>query len=104
MKISDFEEKYGAKGGMNKLVLLRQLGFSKNYIARHFGVTSNAVYQWQWIFFSGQKDLSIPSDVVSANMIDFAKQNELKEFRFAFKGHDLYLEILKKVKKEVYGL
>lgn len=103
MKLKDFERKYKDKGGMQKLKTLRAFLYTKNYISRHFGVTPNAVHNWQYIFFGGEQDITMPEDAVIANMIDFATNNDLKEFRFAFKGSDCYKIALSKVLKDIYG-
>lgn len=103
MNTSEFAIKYADKGGLETLERLRKFCYSRNYIGKHFGVTSNAVTLWYWMFYDGQEDLSVPENEVMANMIEFAKNHELKEFRFAFKGNECYKTVLSKVIKEVYG-
>ncbi len=102
MTTQEFEIKYNEKGGIEKLKELRVMQFSKNYIARYFGVTANAVHQWNWMFFGNGSGIAEPV-IVKAGMVEFARTNPLAEFRFAFKGGVFYKEVLPIVIKDIYG-
>lgn len=108
MKVEQFEIKYGNKGGFAKLINLRTLCYSRNYIAQYFGVSNDAVRQWGWMFFEMPEldgyEKEFDREKVITEMLIFAGSHELKDFRFAFKGNPVYKEVLERVKKENYGI
>lgn len=100
MNIESFSEKYKEKGGISQLQFLRAMHYSRNYIARQFGVTNNAVFQWGYLF--PQKE-EFETEVIIHNMMEFARDHSLEDFKFAFKRTLWYKTILEKVTKEIYG-
>lgn len=95
MTVQKFEEKYGDKGGINKLTELRSLLFTQKYIANHFGVTKERARQWILEFFGEPYNpIADRRDAIMLNMVDFAKNNTKRQFDLAFRGTQYYREVL----------
>jgi hypothetical protein len=101
MNVKDFETKYKDKGGMLKLTEMRSLAFSAGYIAEHFNVTTERVKQWMLEFFGSVYDVKDEqAEATKKGMIEFAKNNEISEFRRAFRRTPYYKEVLSELKKK----
>lgn len=101
MNVENFNSKYGEKGGIKKFTELRSLFFSTKYIAEHFGVSKERVKQWMLEFFGSVYDVRDEIDEAIKNgMIEFAKNNNYKEFRRAFRNTPYYKEVLEELKKK----
>jgi hypothetical protein len=100
MTLKDFENKYAIKGGMQKLTELRSLYFTNRYIAYHFGVSQQSVVNWMLQFFGSRYDpREDRKEAIIANMVEFAKNNPLIDFKYAFKGTEWYKEALERINK-----
>jgi len=106
MQVKKFEEKYGTKGGIQKLTELRSLFFTQDYIAKQFGVSKERVRQWMLEFFGSRYDPRPDrEEAVIANMIEFARNNPLEEFNSAFRGTEYYKKVLAECNNlEIYGI
>ncbi len=101
MNVVDFNSKYKEKGGMDELSKLRSLLFTRKYIASHFGVTNDRVRQWMIIFFGSDGYDSRPErkEAIMESMVDFARSNNVLDFKLAFRGNEYFKETLSKCKE-----
>lgn len=101
MNVNNFQEKYGAKGGIAKLTEFRSMLYSLDYTAQHFGVSKARVRLWLLEFFGTVYDPRRErKETIILNMIDFAKNNPIEEFEFAFRGTEYYKETLERCKEQ----
>lgn len=103
MNVTQFEEKYKEKGGVNRLTEMRALMFTQKYIAKHFDVSIERVRQWMIEFFGSVYDPRPDRrTIIIQNMVDFRKNNPQEEFDLAFKKTQYYKEAIEKSNKEIY--
>ncbi len=106
MIAAEFNEKYKSKGGMTKLATLRSMGFSRNYIAKEFGVTGPTVSEWMASMWMDDYDPNFDrKEFVIRTMVEFAAKHPIREFRKAFriKNSPYYKEALEECyKSEIY--
>ena len=106
MIVKDFERRYGEKGGMEKLTEMRAMLYSSKQIASYFGVSRSAVNKWMIKFFG--RDYEPSPELESAiidNMIEFAKNNDFRQFRRAFRKTKQYKQALELCyKRNIYDI
>ena len=101
MLITKFQNKYQDKGGIAKLTEMRALFYKQDFIAKHFGVSRPRVRQWMLDFFLSVYDpRSDRETVVIENMVEFANNNGLEDFKKAFRKSDYYDKALQIINKE----
>mgnify|MGYP000907637425 CR=1 FL=1 len=87
--IEEFNKNYKDSGGLMKLIEMRALLYSQEYIATHFGVTKERVRQWMWLFFGEKYDPRVQrKNIVIKAMVDFARTHPIKDFYAAFRGKE----------------
>lgn len=102
MNIQQFDQRHKKEGGIDTLTRMMTLQYSTAFIAKHYGVTASSVRIWPYTLF-GRKLDPTDKDNIRDNMIHYAKEHSIGEFRFAFKGGLYYKELLELVKREIYG-
>ena len=105
MTIKEFQKKYTDNGGIVTLTEMRSLFYTQNYIAKHFGVTLATVRLWMLEFFGTPYDPRPDrGEAIVANMVAFAKNNPIEDFKQAFKRSDYFDRALEEVAKQnIYG-
>ena len=101
MNSNKFEIKYGDKGGMGRLIQMKNNLSPQKEIAEHFGVTQERVRQWIWEFFGIKYDPRLDRRrIVLREMLNYAINNSFEEFSNKYKGKKYYHSALLEIKKQ----
>jgi len=101
MNSKKFETKYGDKGGLGRLIQMKNNLSPQKEIAEHFGVTQERVRQWIWEFFGVKYDPRYERrKTVLREMLNYAINHSFEEFCEEHKDKKYYHSALLEIKKQ----